>query len=208
MQCVSCGSEFESPTGRGTCSADCLLAAKRRAGLVGNASQSSGAVCTCVECGEVFTSPRRRVRCSKRCENMGYWHRRKERTVATGECVVCGETYERHVSWPRATKVCSQRCGSIRGAPRREHARPTFWISGRTRQAIYERDGATCQLCLELVDLTLPSSDLWGPTLDHIVPQSKGGTHDETNLRLAHRWCNCVRGNDTYHTVDDLRVTL
>ncbi|RTL65918.1 MAG: hypothetical protein EKK42_20445 [Pseudonocardiaceae bacterium] len=36
----------------------------------------------------------------------------------------------------------------------------------------------------------------WSPeyaSLDHIVPQSCGGTHDENNLRTAHHICNSLR---------------
>lgn len=79
-------------------------------------------------------------------------------------------------------------------------------ISRADRLAIYVRDGWTCGICCEPVDPELPSNDVWGATLDHIVPRSQGGTDGATNLRLAHRWCNSVRGDLRRHTDDDLRV--
>lgn len=32
-------------------------------------------------------------------------------------------------------------------------------------------------------------------TIEHIVPLSQGGTHHESNLRLAHKRCNVARGS-------------
>lgn len=33
-----------------------------------------------------------------------------------------------------------------------------------------------------------------GPSVDHVTPRSKGGTHDLTNLALTHRRCNSRKG--------------
>jgi len=79
-------------------------------------------------------------------------------------------------------------------------------LTRRERLAIYERDGWTCGICLEPVDPAVPPNTTWGATLDHIVPRSKGGNDQPENLRLAHRWCNSVRGDLSYHDDGDLRV--
>lgn len=34
------------------------------------------------------------------------------------------------------------------------------------------------------------------PSLEHVVPRSRGGSNALTNLLLAHRICNETRGND------------
>jgi 5-methylcytosine-specific restriction endonuclease McrA len=34
-----------------------------------------------------------------------------------------------------------------------------------------------------------------GPSLDHIVPVSLGGTHTWANVQLAHLRCNVSKGN-------------
>ncbi|AYR00966.1 HNH endonuclease [Arthrobacter phage Hestia] len=44
-----------------------------------------------------------------------------------------------------------------------------------------------------------PSHDDWAPSLDHVIPRSKGGGDDEGNLRTAHRWCNAVRSDNAEH---------
>lgn len=36
-------------------------------------------------------------------------------------------------------------------------------------------------------------------TIDHVIPTSKGGTHDIDNLVLACNTCNARKGNRDYH---------
>jgi 5-methylcytosine-specific restriction endonuclease McrA len=52
---------------------------------------------------------------------------------------------------------------------------------------IRERDAGRCGLCGEFVPLSEQS-------LDHIVPLAHGGTHERSNLQLAHRRCNSRKG--------------
>lgn len=97
-----------------------------------------------------------------------------------------------------ASRYCSKRCQA--NANRRR-----FAIRPADRLAIYERDGWICQLCHEVVDRNLGPSDLWAATLDHIECQAWGTPdHSAENLRLAHRWCNSVRGDERYYSADVL----
>lgn len=57
------------------------------------------------------------------------------------------------------------------------------YIRAELRAAVMERDGGTCQAC--------GSSD--NPTLDHIKPFSKGGSHTAANLRVLCGPCNSSR---------------
>jgi hypothetical protein len=102
-----------------------------------------------------------------------------------------------------AARFCSVQCAKNAGRARRGDR---FQPSPKFRLAIYERDRWICQLCIEPVDPTLPQSDTWGATLDHIECQSWAlfADHSAANLRLAHRWCNSVRGDETYYTAADL----
>jgi hypothetical protein len=56
--------------------------------------------------------------------------------------------------------------------------------------AIAERDGWRCWLCDEPVPAAARPGDPNAPTLDHVLPRSKGGRREPGNLRLAHRRCN------------------
>lgn len=65
---------------------------------------------------------------------------------------------------------------------------------GKFYKEIYQRDEGVCQLCGRLIDPN--DKKLWMGTLDHIVPRSKGGADEPSNLRLAHMICNALRGNN------------
>lgn len=118
--------------------------------------------------------------------------------LVSGPCVHCRQNFTgQATSVETAPKYCSKACG---GSDRK--ARPfRFRISDVHRQQIYERDKFICQLCKDPVDMTLASSDRWAATLDHIIPQSHQlvPDHSPGNLRLAHRWCNSVRGDLSTH---------
>ena len=54
----------------------------------------------------------------------------------------------------------------------------------------------SCWLCGQLVDPNLSHPDPWSPTIDEIIPISRGGSpYDRDNCRLAHLHCNQRRGN-------------
>ena len=58
-----------------------------------------------------------------------------------------------------------------------------------------ERDGWSCWLCGGDIDPDAPRTSPVAGTVDHLVPRSRGGTDERSNLRLAHRRCNTRRGS-------------
>lgn len=52
----------------------------------------------------------------------------------------------------------------------------------------------TCPLCHRILHWDTYQQPL-SPEVDHIIPVSRGGTDDETNLRVICRHCNGSRGN-------------
>lgn len=122
-----------------------------------------------------------------------------------GTCGWCGDAF---TDWQPASRYCSPRCGKQAGKARRGR----FVIQSSVRMSIYVRDDWTCQLCLEPVDADLVAHDPyndWAPSLDHIECQSWTlvPDHSPSNLRLAHRWCNAVRGDGRKYTELDLRIS-
>lgn len=58
------------------------------------------------------------------------------------------------------------------------------------------RDQGICQLCGKPVDTTSRSGKGVGklyPTIDHIIPLSRGGGHTWDNVQLAHLICNSIK---------------
>ncbi len=57
-------------------------------------------------------------------------------------------------------------------------------LSDRTRKDVFERDGYRCRECNSWLDLTV----------DHIHPQSRGGSDHLSNLQTLCRSCNSRKG--------------
>lgn len=60
---------------------------------------------------------------------------------------------------------------------------------------IFERDGWICKICNEPVDRNAHHNDSKYPSVDHIIPITKGGTHEPANVQCAHRGCNSSKSN-------------
>ena len=73
--------------------------------------------------------------------------------------------------------------------------------SSVTLAKLIKRDGLRCALCGEMCD---PKDHSWSqysgpmyPSIDHIVPMSKGGGHVWNNVQVAHIICNSEKGAAT-----------
>lgn len=69
---------------------------------------------------------------------------------------------------------------------------------GVTLSALIKRDGLRCAICGELCDVNDKSygngSGPRYPSVDHIIPLSKGGDHVWSNVQVAHIICNIKKG--------------
>ncbi|SDN79254.1 HNH endonuclease [Geodermatophilus sp. DSM 45219] len=54
--------------------------------------------------------------------------------------------------------------------------------------------GGLCGLCGDAIDRSLPWPDPESASLDHILPLSKGGAHDQSNVQWTHLVCNLRKG--------------
>lgn len=62
------------------------------------------------------------------------------------------------------------------------------------REALRRRDGDVCFVCSNPIDFSLPTSHPEGQSVEHVVPQLRGGSGEPSNLALSHRVCNETRG--------------
>lgn len=122
---------------------------------------------TCKECGSTFHSvSTTALYCSDRCRR-----RRQNRRKSSFTSDNFRHYY--HVKY---------------GDEYRKHYDPSI-----TLKKLYERDGGICQICGEPCDWDDMEWGCHGPTypsLDHIIPRSKGGDHKWENVQLAHCICN------------------
>ena len=65
---------------------------------------------------------------------------------------------------------------------------------------MYKEAGGICSLCGEPIKYFSQS------TIDHVVPKSKGGSDNDSNLKIAHDFCNRKKGDDL--PVYDVSVRL
>lgn len=117
-----------------------------------------------------------------------------------GWCRLCGRPYARrieHADSPYCSSECKRRGkpGKTASDRRRRERERGFKLTARRRREVYERDDFVCHLCGEAVDMEAHYLMPWAPTVDHVIPLARGGSHDMDNLRCAHRWCNSVRGD-------------
>lgn len=78
---------------------------------------------------------------------------------------------------------------SLKPNGKRLNGKGSGWLPRWRRLAIYLRDQFTCAYC----GRNLHGANPREVTLDHLVPQCKGGTHHESNLVTACASCNFRR---------------
>lgn len=74
--------------------------------------------------------------------------------------------------------------------------------------ALIERDGGICHICGKKVSDRVKFGGSRGkgedrtmyPSVDHIVPISRGGEHVWSNVKLAHLSCNAKKGAKMQYT--------
>jgi 5-methylcytosine-specific restriction endonuclease McrA len=130
------------------------------------------------------------------------------------ECDICGRMFE---TWRPKRKCCSKECSDKAAY---EQSLPAKRDSGRRRRArlkgatvevfsskeIFMRDGWRCQICKRKIKKNAKHPHPYAPTLDHIVPLSRGGTHERKNVQLACSRCNSKKGAGVADGCDQLRM--
>lgn len=131
-----------------------------------------------------------RAYCSKACKPVPP---KKERVAAPRDthCRTCGVEI---VGLGRF--FCSDRCSK----KLEKKIRRARKLSAGPHEAVglayvMKRDAGKCRLCGGAVDRNAVVPHPKAPTLDHVVPLSRGGTHTRANLQLAHFSCNVIKGD-------------
>lgn len=111
-------------------------------------------------------------------------------------CTECGVQFENVAKTAKRCPECQQK--------RRNHNGDHYARAGRMGVArevidpllVFARDNYICQICSEQTDPAQKAPHPNSPTLDHIIPMSKGGPHTMDNVQCACWTCNCVVKND------------
>lgn len=163
----------------------------------------------CYGCFELFYPDKPSIRyCSAQCKNLAAWEKREARLLDEGADDKALETHRRahpkyhtrqtlSVSAHQELAAYTKAMGELRKERIKSNA-----IDHIDLQELIERDNRRCHLCGGKVSARkkfgkrgTPRGDMKTyPTIDHIVPVSKGGTHTWGNVKLAHWSCNSKRG--------------
>lgn len=123
--------------------------------------------------------------------------------IGFAECLCCGGMF---VRVGKRKKYCSSKCmnRAMNAASKDRRVRKLKEHSidkGITLERLYEKNNGVCALCGCLCDWNdhhyKDGAFIAGekyPSIDHIIPLSKGGTHSWDNVQLAHRKCNSRKG--------------
>lgn len=144
---------------------------------------------TCQECGASFQSVKRSDGrwtkcCSKSC-NVQLQHAEGRPNIVYTERLTDEERKRREFT--RGELARRKRRARLAGVPREPY----------TTALIAVRDGFTCSLCGGLVDMAIKWPDLQSPSVDHVIPISRGGDDTLLNVALAHFGCNVRKSNRT-----------
>lgn len=201
--CIYCGKTFKAKNWHRqlACSKECRTrAAQEKQQRMNEQKQTELDSRTCVICGSaIHGGTMQSMYCSDECRRqrnnqiLRERYVRKEKQTFTKRCDVCGSSFETHSA---TAKYCSDPC-------RKKYQYKGFKPHKRNELvALIKRDGLKCQLCNENIDMS--RIGLFGVSIDHIVPRSKGGTDELENLRLTHCICNALRGADEEKNEIDL----
>lgn len=137
-------------------------------------------------------------------------HQPRRHAARAVPCTVCGTQIQRAVR-AKHRPTCSAACRTLlqhgvtagqtgtytwaQDAARRARRAGATVIEVFDRSEVFVRDQWTCQVCGLPTDVTAPLFDPASPTVDHVVPLSKGGEHTQANAQCCHLGCNSSKSD-------------
>ena len=154
----------------------------------------------CTECTEMSKKFQRIV--SRSLRILRNAEKRKQKPEVLIKCEICGKIFARG----NRKKYCSEECS--KKAMNRKHDKrisaDKIVDKDISLQSLYNRESGICYLCgmkCNWEDYIISNGATicgdWYPSIDHVIPISKGGEHSWKNIRLAHRKCNYIKSDNT-----------
>ena len=129
-----------------------------------------------------------------------------EKRLAIHVCQNCGKEFCIELSGYNSALYCSEKCqkryyNRVKNEKRMKRLKSREHDTDITLERLFERDAGVCYICGKRCDWsdiveqdgTMIAGDNY-PSIDHVKPVSKGGTHTWDNIRLACRECNTRKG--------------
>ncbi|REH88586.1 HNH endonuclease [Staphylococcus felis] len=193
VNCIHCNNTFDIPKTQS------LSSYKRKCPTCRTHYKHIGDSCNvyyfeCINCYKLHLSKRKTPRkyCDDKCKSMYKFKRKYHK-----QCVECNKDY---VSNRVNSKFCSESCLRKFSYRKQEiNRRLTIKNNGEVDwnisiKGLIKRDGQKCYLCGNDVIFSENTNDDYYPSIEHVKPLSKGGTHTWDNVKIAHRKCNWEKG--------------
>lgn len=134
----------------------------------------------------------------------------KEKALENYICAECGATFK---AINISQRYCSIECSNKRNNRIKEiNKRKRLRENGKVNwdislSKLIKRDKNICHICGEKCNKKDYIIDEYNnfivgksyPSIDHVIPVSKGGTHTWDNVKLAHHYCNTIKSdNEVY----------
>lgn len=153
----------------------------------------------CENCGGTFTAARPGVlTCSPECSaqrRKALVNAKRRATLPpTAACVVCGDEFPRQGHTKLCSEICRRKRAVAHSLNRKAKTREVF-VAPVERERIFGRDKWRCYRCGCALSRTRTVPHPQAPTIDHLVPLTRGGTHEPANVRACCYRCNCIKGN-------------
>lgn len=169
------------------------------------------ASCVCVVCSKSFLAKTSQpaVCCSPNCYRKKRYHAdieksrarcrqesaiRRKKPIVSAECLMCGASYSCTEKRASHRTFCNRQCKVEFSRHVRRAKHSGQYIKFKSVE-IFEKYGWTCHLCSKPILKSFEYPDPQSPSLDHIIPLSKGGWHAPWNCRPAHLGCNSRKGD-------------
>lgn len=151
----------------------------------------------CLDCDKRIASGRRCKRHRAARKLLLLRLRTRIKRLLPKPCVSCGEEFNRFDSGTTCEPCKEKRVRQARALRRAGMRGVSAYESGIDHESVYDRSDGSCALCGGRVS----DPSVWfgwdgktwmplAPTVDHIVPLARGGTHTWDNVQLAHALCN------------------
>lgn len=185
--CVVCGSIFLAMKNKNPTPKYCSRACASTAGTERRRLLRSPKSLRCRYCGEPSGEF---LYCRRACKTAWFQNGEKSR-ARSFRCESCDKKIDAMVRDKRGHFV--YRKNAIRCLACMASARPHRY--GFSIYEVAEASGTNCPWCGNAIDLELAGrGEQLGPSIDHKIPWSRGGSNDLSNLQLMHRICNSKKG--------------
>lgn len=200
--CKSCGKELKAKQ-FDYCSDECRVKHK-----------TIEKQCEC--CGKTFkTIYKDKKCCSRKCsyEKLKKMINQRQKDFkkinykkSSFKCLECGKEVIKEYGDYR-TVFCSLKCSNKHNRRLRRYLKRTNGNgqvdSSISLDKLYTKSNGICAICCKQCDysdyVVYPDGTIvvggTYPSIDHMIPLSKGGTHTWDNVQLSHRDCNSSKGN-------------